>query len=503
MKSLKDTGFEYYIGAFPDGRARMQNIAMLKERASVYQQGSYSGLFHFVRYIEKNKQYEIQQETVSSTGSGDEVVMMTIHKSKGLEYPIVIVGGLGKQFNTEDTKKKVVLHPKLGIGMDRYDVQRSIKSKTLIKACVAAKIKEENLAEELRVLYVAFTRAKEKLVLFGTGKFDNKWEKYKRHAGETGQGTLSVNTLLSANNYLDLLLPVLINEQDYQGEFPFCRIMEEKTGEIAFHEIETKQEEREWKKKLEDWDVQKQYSVNLRERIEAGLEYQYPYREDMDIKAKATVTDLKEQLFGKADEETDTGEKLGEETDDTEPVPKFAQEVQEKTAGGTRLGTAYHKVFELLDYTRDYKQEDQMAEFIKGLTESHRISEQAAAFIRPAEFLRFLQSKLGQRMKAAYLRGQLFREQQFVMEIPGTEVYADYQGTEKVLVQGMIDAYFEEDGKVYVVDYKTDRVENAEELKERYRMQLQLYGRAVSMILGKELGGCMIYSVRKGAVVEV
>ena len=144
---------------------RLTNIAMLKERASIYQQGSYSGLFNFIRYIEKNEQYEIVQETISGAGEENAVTIMSIHKSKGLEFPVVAVGALGKKFNNEDATKKVVLHQTYGMGMDHYDVERSMKSSTLMKRSISVQITMENLAEELRVLYVAMTRAKEKLIL--------------------------------------------------------------------------------------------------------------------------------------------------------------------------------------------------------------------------------------------------------------------------------------------------------------------------------------------------
>ena len=504
---LEDTGFEYFISAFPDGSMRLTNIAMLKERASIYQQGSYSGLFNFIRYIEKNEQYEIVQETISGAGEENAVTIMSIHKSKGLEFPVVVVGALGKKFNNEDAIKKVVLHQTYGMGMDRYDVERSMKSATLMKRSISVQITMENLAEELRVLYVAMTRAKEKLILACSGRMKNKWAKYERLAERAKEHPFHMNQILSAGSYMDLLFMSLIEGEEHMGRPDKGYIIQVKTAEeLATTLVRSQHEETIGKKNLDNWNTEYVYNQNMKEEIQKSFSYEYPYKKDIKLKAKVSVTDIKQRIMQMYDMEPEVTEEIqGILQESVEMIqPRFLNKEEEEGAfSGTSRGNAYHRVFQLLDYGRDLSDYQKIQLYLDELLEKKLITEGIRKSVRNKDILSFLNSQIGKRMAQAWKKGTLKREQQFVMGIPAAMVNEGYQGEETVLVQGIIDAYFEEDGKMCVVDYKTDHVDNLKELDKRYRMQLIYYGYAVERITGKKVKDKIIYSVKFGESLKI
>lgn len=499
---LEDTGFEYFISAFPDGTKRLANIAMLKERASVYQQGSYSGLFNFIRYIQKNEEYQVAWESLNGGGEEDAVTILSIHKSKGLEYPVVIVGALGKRFNQEDSVKKVVLHQTYGIGMDYYDTKRNIKNATLIKRAIAARIVMENMAEELRVLYVAMTRAKEKLILVGNGKMEKKWAKYDRLAEYGKNQAFHMNQILGATSYLDLLLMSLVESPLHEGKKQEGYVIASVTAsKLAQTIVKEKFEEKEGKKLLEHWNPDYVYDKTLREKIDFVLSYQYPYQQEVQMRAKVSVTDIKQKLMQMYDVEPEYTEEIGEEFEE-ELVPEFLKE-KESTLKGTSRGNAYHRIFQLLDYDRDLSDDEKVAAYLDELKEKGKIQEEERNAVKNKDILHFLQSDLGKRMKAAWQRGSLKREQQFVMGVPAALMQEDYDGEEIVLVQGIIDAYFEENGEICLVDYKTDYVNEPEELRKRYKGQLLYYAYALERICGKRVKDKLIYSVKFGKSIAI
>lgn len=502
---LEDTGFEYFVSAFPDGTVRLMNLSMLKERAAIYQQGSYSGLFNFIRYIEKNEQYAIEQETVSGAGEEDAVTIMSIHKSKGLEFPVVAVGAMGKKFNQEDASKKVVLHQDYGIGMDRYDTARNIKSGTLMKRSIAGQIVMENMAEELRVLYVAMTRAKEKLILTGNGRMEKKWAKYERLAEYGRKQPFNLNQILGAGSYLDLVLMSLVEGEEHRGLKKEGYVIRVKTAEELGETLVREQyEEETGKELLEHWNPEHIYDGEIREKIEKSLSYCYPYRDDITLKAKVSISDIKQKLMKQYDEEAEYEEETAGAYEEEVIKPHFlAEEAEKEGMSGADRGTAYHRVFQLLDYGRDLSDYGKVKDYLDELKEQKLITESERKSVWNKDILAFLRSETGQRMKAAWERGSLKREQQFVMGIPAALANEEYQGGETVLVQGIMDACFEEDGQMCLVDYKTDNVDSLEELKKRYRPQLLYYGYALERISGKKIKNRIIYSVKFGESIDI
>lgn len=501
---LEDTGFEYFIAAFPDGTMRLANLSMLKERASIYQQGSYSGLFNFIRYIEKNQEYEVQQETMSGAGEEDAVTIMVIHKSKGLEYPVVLAGALGKRFNQEDASRKVVLHQTFGIGMDRYDTEKNRKSSTLVKRAIAGQIVMENMAEELRVLYVAMTRAKEKLILAGSGKMEKKWAKYERLAAYAQNRPFQYNQIMAAGSYLDLLLMSLTEGENHKGQPKQGYIITVKTAqELAETLIREAYEKEQGKEVLEHWNSDHIYDKEAREEIEQSLAWQYPYSMDVLMKAKVSIADVKQKIMNEYAQEPEELTEPEMEIEQPEIVPAFLGEGTEEESAGIIRGNAYHRVFQILDYGRDLSDYGKINAYLDELVGQGLLQEKERKFVRNKDILQFLRSDVGKRMKAAWQNGTLKREQQFVMGVPASLVEEGYEGSETVLVQGIMDAYFEEDGQMCLVDYKTDFVDDMQELKKRYQGQLNYYSYALERISGKKVKNRLVYSVHFGETIEI
>ena len=207
---LDETGFYRYASAMPAGKRRRQNIDMLIEMAAAYEKTSYKGLFHFVRYIDIQQKYEIDYGEADTAGENDDVVrIMTIHKSKGLEFPVVFVSGLGKGFNTQDTKSDLVIHEKLGLGLVEKTKSPRTKRPSLIRNEIESRIKRENLGEELRVLYVALTRAKEKIIL--TGGLSNAQKSFEKYRGNVNANQpISFGQREGAGCYLDWIIPACL-----------------------------------------------------------------------------------------------------------------------------------------------------------------------------------------------------------------------------------------------------------------------------------------------------
>lgn len=508
---IQQTGYGLFISAMPGGAQRQANVEMLVEKARAFEGTSYKGLFNFVRYIEQLKKYDVDYGEASIIDEQDDTVrIMSIHKSKGLEFPIVFVAGTGKQFNTQDLKESIIIHPKDGVGIDAVDLEMRTKTPTFLKKMIQEKTKLENLAEELRVLYVAMTRAKEKLILTGSLKLgDNGLDAHVNHMTER-EDPLSLYQLEGANCYLDWILPALLQGEDLErGEERFGSIKTEKEevrklpvtvrmfqmGELDFTEDAQRQAEVIAREVLEHWDTSKIYCPGVEERLDQQMNFRYPYEAEGKMKLKFTVSELK-----KRDSlQEEAGEELVPEPEVVPLIPQFLEEREEGLTGASR-GTAYHKLLELHDFSKEYTEES-LREEIHQFYEEGRLSKEMADCIRPREILQFLNCESGRRMTQAAKRGQLKKEQPFVLGVAASEIYPENYEKEKnltkeetILVQGIIDVWFEEEDGLVVLDYKTDKVRSAEELKERYHAQLDYYARALEQLLEKPVKEKRIYS---------
>ena len=504
------TGYGLYIAAMPGGAQRMANVEMLTERAAAFEGTSYKGLFNFVRYIAQLKKYDVDYgEAGIMDEQADTVRIMSIHKSKGLEFPIVFAAGMGKRFNTQDTRGSVLLHSEWGAGVDLIDLKRRTKTPTFLKKMIREETVLENLAEEMRILYVALTRAKEKLIMTGAAKI-------------TEDGAVSdVSSVFrteGARCYLDWVLPCILSDET-------GKVTQEPPVEVAVFRAEDiipQQEETQAEVLAEDvlqnWDVSRVYEPELRERLDAQIDYVYPFEDEGKMKLKFTVSELKKW----ASLAEEAGEEMYEEPVVVPLIPQFLKE--EETLTGASRGSAYHKLMELLDFTAYHgngdpgengyapepaygsaykRSEEILAGAVEQLRREGRLTDEMAECIRPQDILRFLRCRSGRRMADAARNGKLYKEQPFVLGVDASEIYPEDRSGEKILVQGIIDVYFEEPDGLVVLDYKTDKVRTGNELKEKYHAQLDYYAQALEQLTEKPVKEKIIYSFTLGEEIEV
>lgn len=500
QKILDVTGYGNYASSLPAGKKREANLNMLLEKAVAYEATSYKGLFHFVRYIDQLQKYDVDFGEAEVIGEQEDVVhIMTIHKSKGLEFPVVFVSGINKQFNQMDTRDAMVLHPDLGIGLYEQTCKPRIKRPCFVRNEIANRILCENLGEELRVLYVALTRAKEKLILTGTVK--DAQLTLQKYTGASIKGQkLGYGQRIGAKSYLDWIIPALLS---YPGKYEITiadpsEIVMEQALEMAELTIGYK----ELMENIRNADEQ------LTKQLTADFSYEYPYQSEAGKKSKYSVSELKHDsmVLTYDAQEAETPDFLKEEKE--RYIPAFMNKEtagqNEPQAQGALRGTAVHRVMECLDFAaiceidRTSKQAVStfVAEELERMEREEKITKEMRMLVIPDLIVRFVQSDVAFRMAAADKAGVLFREKPFVM---------DYDGA---LLQGIIDVFWFEEGQIVLMDYKTDRVKTAKELVERYETQLCLYADALKRVFSTEkqrkaVKECLIYSFRLQEVIKI
>lgn len=520
LKVLEETGYYNFISAMPAGEVRCANVDMLIKRAIRFEGSSYSGLFHFIRYIEKLHKYDVDFGEAKVAGENENTVrIMSIHKSKGLEFPIVFVAGLGKTFNNQDSRSSLLIHPDLGIGIDYIDTELRIKGPTLVKKVIQKQLVLENLGEELRVLYVALTRAKEKLILTGgvkdPSKMIPKWAGIVRQK----EKTLLYYQLSNAATYLDWVIPSLMRcrgfeeiLKDYgirqEDKHPLYLLGTPITIKQSSYEEAAEAEYMEQlfskvnKEDFIDWDKDRIYDEAAREGIRTYMEYKYPYETETNIHIKLTVSELKRlgqyeaEDFGTVMKHTD---KKGKEV----IIPEFAGESD--IATGADLGTLYHTVLEAMDLLQ-INTEDDIYRTLLTLKKMEKITETDIHVLDIDRLFQFTKSRTAKRMKEAARAGRLYKERRFIMGMKANEINDSLKSEETVLIQGVIDVYFEEEGQWVLLDYKTDAVygEQAEEqLSTRYRVQLDYYQKALEQLTGKMVKERIIYSFGLSKEIQV
>ncbi|WP_313073703.1 helicase-exonuclease AddAB subunit AddA [Lacrimispora sp.] len=485
------TGYYDYVSAMPAGEVRRANLAMLVEKASAYEKTSYTGLFHFIRYIENLKKYDTDFGEASLSGDENTVRVMSIHKSKGLEFPVVFLAGMGKKFNKQDAYGKILIDPDLGIGTDYLDLERRIKAPTLKKHVLRRKTELGAMGEELRVLYVAMTRAKEKLVMTGLDRYlEKKMERYQEVFRVKGEIPFTI--LSTADSYLDWMLmslsgkysdtAILLDEGQDTGSLI---VRELPVSDLVGREVERQAGKKLTKERLLALDTTEIYDMEFETELAAAFGYQYPYESEIGLHTKLSVSELKKQ-----------GQFLDEEESEFLPtIPMFLKEEGEGDAvRGAYRGTAYHRVLELLDFGLVQTEAD-ISQALVDFSRNKRMDEESISLISKTLLLNFLTSPLGNRLSLAQRIGKLKKEQQFVIGIPAREMDLG-DSTELILVQGIIDAYMEEEDGLVLVDYKTDHIRKGEEqvLIDRYQIQLNYYKRALEQMTGKKVKEAVIYS---------
>ena len=532
---LRETGYGHYVAAMPAGNRRTANLNMLLEKAAAYEKTSYKGLFHFVRYIDELQKYDVDFGEADMVGENEDVVrIMSIHKSKGLEFPIVIVSGMGKNFNKQDTRSKMVLHPELGIGLDYMDGKKRIKSPTIAKKAIAKQIDLENLGEELRVLYVALTRAKEKLILTGTLKdAPEKLEFFRQQANlsKAADRPLSYLTREGASGYLDWILPAVLS---YGDKYP-VRIVE--AAELVLDEVENQLEQNE--DLTERIGEIKAADPQLVGQLKQRFSQRYPYQVDVLRKNKYSVSELKHRAMREkfeAEQEETIPAFLEEPV--TPTIPLFIQRqgsVEQETPNrGALRGTAVHRVMECYDFASEKSVHEQM----EAMEKEEKITADMRALVKEQIVADFVSSETGRRMALAQRGGALYREKPFVMGFTeeelerygfgaGAQMIENEAQTENAqqeimsenvsqenhmheedltLIQGIIDVFWIEDDGITVLDYKTDRVDTAQELIDRYATQLKLYADALERVFATrklKVKEILIYSFRLEKLISI
>ena len=486
-----ESNFYSFVSAMPSGETRAANLDMLVSKAKAFEATSLHGTGHFVRYIDRLRKYEVDFGE-AGVGGVDAVRILSIHKSKGLQYPVVFVSGMSKSMNNQDSRAAVVIHPELGIGIDDFNIETREKKSTIVKKMAARKLRLENVAEEIRLLYVAMTRAEDKLILTaGCDKVDERlgiWENDE-------QNFLS---LLKTNSLLDFAMPALIKEKE-KGRL---KLTIKGAGELVDKSLDEMAEKEVVKSDISNLIENLPETENYEElsRLITGeREYIYPYNEAIVLKSKMTVSELKRLHL----EEEEGGETPFEgeiKTDFEAYIPEFMREENEKVEGAAR-GSLYHSILSRLDFGRSYD-EASFKDYLESLVIDKKITEEEMESIVIKHFMNFFKSRLYERMSKAFLKDKLYRESPFVM---GMDAGAS-EVKEMVLVQGIIDAWFMEGDDVILMDYKTDRVygdKGSDELIKRYKVQLDNYAIALKRITGKEPKERIIYSFSLGKEINL
>jgi len=482
---LNETGYLDKVRALPGGEQRSANVEMLLTKAHDYEKISYHGLFHFIRYIEKMQKYRMDFGEASLFGAGGEAVqIMSIHHSKGLEFPVVLVAGLGKNFNRQESRDNAVFHNHYGIGLDYVDLENRMRCPTLLKKLIRRQNLLDGLAEELRILYVAMTRAKEKLILIGMAKKKLLEEK------PIQMDKLPFLKLTGASCDLEWILSAAgKNESAYNKiQIPF-----EEVVKLAVKEQIERALSRDEMEKVILFRARDQ---KLYQEIEKRLAWKYPWDLERAGKQKYSVTELKKMRM---EEEAEEIQELYPESDFVPLVPQFIEKTKEKT--GAAKGTIYHMIMEYLDFSQ-INTISQIEKAIQKLADSGKIKQEDLKSVWVKDFLPYSKSELARRMASAKERGELFQEQPFVIALPASEV-EEGRTDEFVLVQGIIDAFFYEKDEIVIVDYKTDRVNQEEELISRYHSQLDYYEKALTMMTGKKVKERFLYSFALKKIVSV
>ncbi|MDR2940556.1 MAG: helicase-exonuclease AddAB subunit AddA [Clostridiales bacterium] len=481
-----DESFYYnYVGVMQGGNIRQANLRALQEKAVEFEGTSFKSLFHFIKYIERVQKIKLDNGNAQVISENENLVkLMTIHKSKGLEYPVVFVSMMGKGFNLRDEKQSLLIHNGLGFGPMYVDLGERVRSNTLARLAVSKKIHKESISEEIRILYVALTRAKEKLILTGVvSNLSDKLQAY-REFEDYDKMNLPPYYILKAKNYLDFCMPAILrhkgfnnaatyNEEvfnfDTKFEISFCEhsdvLTGKKEGQLLAAELYAR---------LQGLDLD---GNGYKTEIEKGLSWEYKYSMEKSLPTKVNITEIKRAVY--------------QDESDTELVfapPVFIK--AEEGLSGTQYGILVHSILEHLDLN-EHNSYEKIKGLINSLVEKNILSAKEAAYAPVKKILKYVKSGLADRArKSPYIK----KETPFVLGVLPSEVYPFAEGVnEKILVHGIIDCFFEEKGKLAIIDFKTDYVNNVDEIVERYRVQLSVYKKALERSTNKVVAEAILY----------
>ena len=502
-----NSGYYAYCGALPGGSQRQANLRILFERAKQFEETSFKGIFNFINFISKLKKSNSDMGSAKTLGENANVVrIMSIHKSKGLEFPIVICSGMGRNFNTMDFRKDVLYHHELGYGPQIVDFERRISYPSIAKEALKCKINIENISEEMRILYVALTRAKEKLIITSSIK-DIEQNMHKWSSNISTEKMVSKYDILNGKNYMDWMMPAIIKHKDLED----IRETYNLSTSISM-EDESKWSVKTWSR--DDIDFEKhekegirevlntmdlsQHDTEYYEQIEKKLNFEYPYLGVVKKAASISVTEIKKRQEEYEEQEDSLGLYKHKTT---LKKPKFLSESQKsEKITGARRGTIVHLIMEVLDFEK-VNTESEIKAQIQDLVKRRIITEKESQVLSPRKIMRFFKSPIAKRMLSSKF---VKREQKIYTQIKMNDIYLNDEifknnretyENESVMLRGVIDLYFEEDDGLVILDYKTDFVDenNKKEIIHKYKKQIEIYADVLSKLTGKKVKEKYLY----------
>ena len=527
-KLYSDTHYYTYVGLMPNGDLRQANLKMLFERAKQYETASFKGLYNFIQFIEKLHVGSNDLGAAKLIGENDDVLrIMSIHKSKGLEFPVVFLSATGKQFNLMDLNQNILLHQELGIGVKYIDYERQVQYDTLTKEAIRNKILTETLSEEMRILYVALTRAKEKLYITGLKRdYEKEIENMQKQVSRYHKVNDKINYILvkKYKKYLDWILLVYLYEKENKDKLLTLNVWNKQ--ELLKSFAKPKEEMIDIKEKLENIAIPKEEF----EKINTILEYTYMHQLSTTIPTMTSVTKIKQMKMEQKsnidmqfsiNSDTDADTNIIKSKENTKEIieqnqlenemetenqltfnkPNFMREDKEDIITPAQKGTLVHMCMQRLDEAKEYTLKT-IQDLIEDLVKREIITEKEAKTINPYKVLQFTKSMIWKDLKTAK---KVYKERPFFINIPAREIY-DEDVEEEILVQGIIDLYYiNQKDEIILVDYKTDYVENGKESKlvEKYISQLELYKKALEESLQRKVNKTYIYSVYLGKEIEI
>ena len=498
-KLYLDTGYYNYVGLMQNGIQRQANLKVLFERAKQYESASFKGLYNFINFIEKLRLSSGDLGSAKIIGENDDVIrIMSIHKSKGLEFPVIFLANSNKQFNKQDIRKDdVLLHQKYGLGIKYIDYNMQLRYETVAREMIKGKIEIENLSEEMRILYVALTRAKEKIYITGTGKeIQKKLDTLQKNVDiyKKENGKIKSSILKNCNSYLDWILQTYLYNKQKTEEIAEINVIQKDDIKEIWQEIKTDEEETDINKKIKEEIENSKTDKNIAQKIKETLEYKYPFEETTNLPTKMSVSEIKK---GKSREETINLAK-----------PKFLQEEKDKKLTGAEKGTLMHLCMQYLDINKEYDYAG-LESFVEDLVAKNIITEKEKQAIYLQTLYTYTKSEIWQELKQAKL---MEREKPFYIMLPAKEIYElekeksaiNQDNNDKILVQGIIDLYYiNKNNELILLDYKTDFANNENELVDKYKVQLEIYKRALEKAIGRKVDKVYIYSLYLQKIVEI
>ena len=510
-----DTGYYQYVGLLPNGAMRQANLKTLFEKAKQYEKASFKGLFNFIQFIDKLKKQNGDLASAKLIGENEDVIrIMSIHKSKGLEFPVVFLCNSHKKFNMQDLNDNILLHQDIGFGPTIMDTTRKIKYSSIAKDAIKLKMKQETLSEEQRILYVALTRAKEKLYITGRSKDLTKYVQDKNKILEMYESEnikLDAKLMKKANSYLDWIMYVYLFNQ---GRTITLKGESYKLSDIITLNVSNKKdllktlakeevvEQIDLKEKIEQILKNKSEEENKKseQALKELIEWKYDYIVDTTLPTKSSVTKIKQEKIKL--EEMLKGIESEEVEYKKSYTPKFMQE--DKKISSAEKGTLVHLCIQRLDEKKDYELKD-IQNMILNLVEKEIITQNEADAIDVNLIYQYTKSQLFEELRQAK---EVHKEQPFYINIPAKDVVSEAENSKKnILVQGIIDLYYiDKNDNLVLIDFKTDYISNEPNAKEKildkYKVQLEIYKTALEQALGRKVNKTALCLVKDEYILQ-